>query len=246
MAFGMHTTWWQEAYLEWADLVMLLRSDFFEVSMALRAMEEESGHPLDSMHPTRRVEFPWAFTKLAPYRKEAEEEVILEAGAGRTLFQMLLAGCVKEVVSLDIDPKETEWVKEKLVPIAPNIRAVTGDITCLDFPSNYFDKTFCFSTMEHIPRGRLPGAVGELVRVTKPGGKIAITMDVVLGKCEPPVCGSQVYIADLVDLGHRLGFSLPNYPSQMMVIQNDTCLLTAGLLFIKKGWKVADWAGRDE
>lgn len=240
MSFGRHN-WWQEASLNWADLTDLLRQDWFELTMTLRSIEEQYHRMPDSMHYTRRIEFPWAFTRMAPYRKEAEEEVVLEAGAGRTMFQVLLAQLVKEVVSLDIMPEETEWVKENVVPYAPNVRPVTGDITCLEFPSNHFDKVFSFSTMEHIPREKFHMAVDELVRVTKPGGFLAITMDVVLGKCEPPVCGSQVHLADLYRLAERYSFRLPNYPPHMMVLQNDTCLLTVALFHMKKGWTVADW-----
>ena len=245
MSFGMHD-WYQDASFSWADLKDILRQDWFDVSMTLRSIEEQYHRMADSMHPTRRIEFPWAFTRMAPYRKEEEEEVVLEAGAGRTMFQVMLSWFVKEVVSLDLLPEETEWVRQNVVPYAPNIRPVTGDITCLDFPDNTFDKVFSFSTMEHIPREKFQTAVDELVRVTKPGGFLAITMDVVLGKCEPPVCGSQVHLEDIYLLAQRYRFPVPSYPPYMLVLQNDTCLLTVGLLWMKKGWKVKDWAGREE
>jgi SAM-dependent methyltransferase len=234
--------WFQEVELKWANFTDLLTPDWFDVTMSLRGLEIIYNKRPDSLHHFRRVEFPWAFNELKPYRKEAEEEVVLEAGAGRTMFQVLLSGCVKEVVSLDNGPSETAWVQENLVDKGiTNLRPVTGDLTCLEFPSNHFDKVFCISTMEHVPREKFQDAIDEMVRVTKPGGQLAITMDVVLGKCEPPICGSQVHLADLNLLAYRYHFQIPLYPVHMIVQQNDTCLLTVGLLHIKKGWTVGDW-----
>lgn len=238
----MNRAWWQEAEIRWANFPDLLNPDWLDVTMVLRSLEVLYNRMADSAHPFRRIEFPWAFNVLKPYRKEAEEEVVLEAGAGRTLFQVLLASHVKEVISLDNGPSETAWVQENLVDKGvTNLCPVTGDLTCLDFPSNHFDKVFSISTMEHVPREKFQDAIDELLRVTKCGGKMAITMDVVLGKAEPPICGSQVHLADLERLAQRYQFLIPPFPHHMMVIQNDTCLLTVAMLYIKKGWTVGDW-----
>ncbi len=45
----------------------------------------------------------------------------------------------------------------------------------LKFDSNYFDYIFCFETIEHIPKEKIPFFLDELHRVLKKNGKIIIT-----------------------------------------------------------------------
>lgn len=251
MTHGMNTTWWQAIDFQWADVTSVLERNYFNVTAALVALEGQmppQEPPIGTAyHPSRRIEFPWAFMVQQPYRKEEQEDVVLEAGPGRTLLQWMLSDYVKEVVSLE-SQECCDWCQKQLVEgkQASNIRPVVGDITCLEFPDNTFDKVFCISTMEHVTREKFQTGMDELVRVTKPGGTLAVTMDIVLGKAEPPVCGSQVRIPDLLELARRYNFAIPPYPPHMFVMQNDTCLLTIGLLYMKKGWKVGDWTTCEE
>jgi len=47
----------------------------------------------------------------------------------------------------------------------------------LDFPAASFDRVFCLSVIEHIPRATWPACMSEFARVLKPGGRLVMTMD---------------------------------------------------------------------
>ncbi len=50
----------------------------------------------------------------------------------------------------------------------------SADILYLPFPGEFFDHVICSEVMEHIPRER--AAAGELLRVLKPGGSLAVSV----------------------------------------------------------------------
>lgn len=233
--------------MKWADLTDLLLPEFIYPTWTLMDLEFKvpafSGPPMGTvLHPFRRFEFPWVFNVLKPYVKDPELDVVLEVGPGRTLLQALIATQVHQVVSVDHVPDSSEWVQGVLVnQWGLNILPVQGDLQCLDFPDNHFDKVLCVSVVEHQPREKFQSAVDELLRVTKPGGHLAITMDITLGSGGPPACNNQVQLEDLVRLAERYKFQVPAFPPHMMVMQNDVCLLTVAGVHIKKGWEVGDW-----
>jgi len=47
----------------------------------------------------------------------------------------------------------------------------------LEFPDARFDRVFCLSVIEHIPRDVWPACMREMARVLKPGGRLIMTMD---------------------------------------------------------------------
>jgi SAM-dependent methyltransferase len=59
---------------------------------------------------------------------------------------------------------------------SPDLRtaAVQGDALHLPFPDGVFDRVICSEVLEHIPDDI--GAMGELTRVLRPGGTMAITV----------------------------------------------------------------------
>ncbi len=51
---------------------------------------------------------------------------------------------------------------------------MVGDALSLPFPDNYFDRLICSEVLEHIPD--YGGALAEIWRTTKPGGRIGISV----------------------------------------------------------------------
>jgi SAM-dependent methyltransferase len=105
-------------------------------------------------------------------------ERLLDAGCGegRHCFGALDRGV--DVVGLDLDFAGLRAHRERL-----SIRAkengcraifVQGNAFHLPFPDASFDKVICSEVMEHVHDYR--GAARELARVTKPGGKLAVTI----------------------------------------------------------------------
>jgi SAM-dependent methyltransferase len=104
----------------------------------------------------------------------------LGCGYGRHAYEALRRGA--RVVACDMSTPELHEVLTLFRAMAlegeapPNSMAgcVTGDATRLPYPDNTFDHIIASEVMEHIPDDI--GAMNELYRVLKPGGKLAITI----------------------------------------------------------------------
>lgn len=191
--------------IEWANYNRLNEVSYLMNARQLFNLETELGKNVhDSMHWSRKFEYPWVIANLQPFSKD---DVVLDAGAGNTALQFLVSKWVKEVHSIDTDTKSVSWIKTNLDSKCPNLHPEQADILNLPFESGFFDKTLCVSVLEHLPKDRLFDAINELVRVTKSGGKIAITMDVVL------IQTPKQY--DIIDM--MVNFDLPNIPDSVMV-----------------------------
>jgi arsenite methyltransferase len=113
------------------------------------------------------------------------DERVLDAGCGRGLA---LIGCAKKLttgtaVGIDL------WAAKDLSDntpagtlanaaaegVADRIEVETGDVTRLPFPDASFDAIISMTVLHNIPtRDARDRALRELVRVLKPGGRIAI------------------------------------------------------------------------
>jgi|GEM_PF-2038330 len=58
-----------------------------------------------------------------------------------------------------------------------SVKLVSHSADDLKFPDGYFDRVFCLSVIEHIPRELWAGCVKEFERVLRPGGRLVITQD---------------------------------------------------------------------
>ncbi len=104
----------------------------------------------------------------------------LGCGAGRHAFAALRRGA--RVVALDADPAELLRVQATAaamtqageVPEPGSSIAVRGDALRLPLPDDSVDRVVAAEVLEHI-RGD-DAAIGELVRVLRPGGLIAVTV----------------------------------------------------------------------
>jgi SAM-dependent methyltransferase len=48
----------------------------------------------------------------------------------------------------------------------------------------FFDRVFCLSVIEHVPRELWPACMKEMARVLKPGGRLVMTMDMETGEAD--------------------------------------------------------------
>ena len=104
----------------------------------------------------------------------------LGCGAGRHAFECYRRGA--HVVALDQNAEEIREVatwfaameEEGEAPKGATATAMEGDALALPFPDESFDVVIISEVMEHIPDDR--GVLAEMVRVLKPGGRIAVTV----------------------------------------------------------------------
>jgi SAM-dependent methyltransferase len=104
----------------------------------------------------------------------------LGCGYGRHAYEALRRGA--RVVACDMSTPELTQVRglfeamalEGEIPADGMADCVTGDATRLPYPDDTFDRIIASEVMEHIPDD--VGAMDELFRVLRPGGKLAITI----------------------------------------------------------------------
>jgi ubiquinone/menaquinone biosynthesis C-methylase UbiE len=122
----------------------------------------------------------WFFTPLGRAMDAAEAAAVLELAAARPGERVLDAGCgagvytrrllaaEATVTGLDSDPQMLAAARLK----APSATLVEGDVTALPFADGTFDLSLAVTLLcfvEHPQR-----AVEELVRVTRPGGRVVL------------------------------------------------------------------------
>lgn len=192
----------------WASYGCLAFADYFIVTKELFDIEESLGaKSRDSLHTTRRFEYPWVHQTLAPI---TGGDIILDAGAGYSLFRFLLAKGAKEIHSIDVDNDCLDW-SEKVGVRFGNVFPAFGDITSIPFSSDYFSKVYCISVLEHLPKDKVKKGIEELIRVTRPNGQIAITMDVSLNSTN-----KQVDLGDFLNLAKDYSLAVPELPPDAM------------------------------
>jgi ubiquinone/menaquinone biosynthesis C-methylase UbiE len=112
-------------------------------------------------------------------------ERVLDAGCGRGLA---LIGCAKQlttgtVVGIDLwttkdlsdNNPEAARANAAAEGVADRVEIETGDITALPFPDASFDAVISMTVIHNIPsRDGRDQALRELLRVLKPGGRLAI------------------------------------------------------------------------
>ena len=111
-------------------------------------------------------------------------ERVLDAGCGRGLA---LIGCAKELTtgraigidlwSRDLSGNRPEGARANAAVegVADRVDVQTGDITSLPFTDGAFDAVISMTVIHNIhPQARRDQALSELIRVLKPGGRIAL------------------------------------------------------------------------
>ena len=113
--------------------------------------------------------------------RDGDAMLDLGCGFGRHAFEAARRGA--NVVALDAGRDEVEGVANmfaamrhagELVTHNPHTACVQGDALHLPFPEASFDRVIASEVLEHIPHDI--EAMGELARVLRPGGTIAVTV----------------------------------------------------------------------
>lgn len=97
-------------------------------------------------------------------------EQALDAGCGTGIYTAWLAGRGLRVTGADHDPVMLAAAAAK----APAAQLVQADATALPFPDQTFDLTLAVTLLCFLDQPRRERTVRELVRVTRPGGRVVL------------------------------------------------------------------------
>ncbi len=155
----MNFRWWKRAGAKPSVLDPALRS-------AIRRSFDEASHDEEHFPSTidPRIQHVRALLKF--FGNLADKRV-LDVGCGKGRFARVLLedNPGAKVCGLDIS-------EEMLASVPTGISRVSGSMTELPFAASTFDSIYATESLEHAVE--IEGAVAEMCRVLKPGGKLAI------------------------------------------------------------------------
>ena len=211
----------------WGSLTPIKSREYVNLTLNLALIDlailgnKLEGNLIPSLHWSRRFEYPSIYYHCG--LRTFPKLRVLDAGAGLNPFQVLLAMLGHIVVSLDNDITSITKLQRIAHDLKIKLYLCLAGITQIPFKDNFFDRTICISVIEHIldylnPQFHpgisyliLKAILCELSRVTKPGGKICITLDVDLGG-RRHASPNEIKI-----LGDLLGVKIPPLPKDALI-----------------------------
>lgn len=114
----------------------------------------------------------YIFFKWAPFPKDA---VVLDLACGEGYVSLKLAQKCKKIVGLDISAHEIQLANDKKSrsKFKDKVDFMVGDILCMPFAAETFDRVVCLDALQHIENYKV--ALAEISRVLKPSGCLVVT-----------------------------------------------------------------------
>lgn len=134
----------------------------------VRARFSAGAERLAELEEARRDELR---RRLVSFGELRGDERVLDAGTGTGALAFAISPLVREVVAVDLVPEMLAEGRRRASAF-PNVTFLEGDLTRMELPSGSFDLAASVRTLHHVARPEL--AVAELVRVTRPGGRILV------------------------------------------------------------------------
>jgi ubiquinone/menaquinone biosynthesis C-methylase UbiE len=114
----------------------------------------------------RRVTLPWALQGI-----ELQGDVLeVGAGSGAMAAGILDRFPAVHITATDLDPEMLAKAEATLSPYGARADTARVDVTGLPYADGSFDAVLSFIMLHHV--GDWPTAVGEMVRVLRPGGHL--------------------------------------------------------------------------
>ena len=221
-------------------------------------------------HWSRAWEYPWAVlaAEFGPRTLAA-----LDVGGGGSPFALYLAvrGHESHVADPSLD-QGTSFVFDRKKSLYRNVRSLAKRVVLraagihslwglpgkdgrhpvrfhacpadrLDFPERRFDRVFCLSVMEHIPRSAWKDCMREFERVLRPGGRLVITLDMTPEEADARVYRELLAHGTLALLGDP-AYDVPISPESKAARHPGHGYETLGLVWEKGGNAAEARAGR--
>ena len=115
---------------------------------------------------TRRVALPWALAGVDLHGDVLE----LGSGSGSVAADLLQRSPSIRLTATDVDPAMLDAARQFLAPFGDRVKVRQADATALPFAAGSFDSVVSFIMLHHTLRWE--DALGEAVRVLRPGGRL--------------------------------------------------------------------------
>ena len=141
---------------------------------------------------------------------------VLEVAAGTGLVTGAIAGSVASLVATDYAAAMVEILEERVRDLRlENVTCLQADLYRLPFPAHEFDAVVAANVLHLLPD--VPGALRELERVLRPGGRVVA----------PTFCHRETVLSNVISRG----LAWTGFPSQhrYSAVTLQTELAAAGL-----------------
>ena len=110
--------------------------------------------------------------------REQKVEAVCDAGCGCGVYSLQLAANGFQVSGFDVAPAAVEMAKALLLDNHySDVALKTADITSTGYRDSCFEAVVCRDVLDHMPMAQAAAAVKELLRITRDGGCVVLTMD---------------------------------------------------------------------
>jgi ubiquinone/menaquinone biosynthesis C-methylase UbiE len=149
-------------------MTMMLTSD------ALENAKTYDGWAVDYYEPLALRHYDAAFARLVKLLDPPPGSTVLDAGCGTGVHSIRVAKLGHKVHAIDISSVAVERARRfaQEAGVGDKIEFEQADVTNLRFADATFDTLFSWGVVIHVPD--IEKSLSELVRVTKPGGRIAL------------------------------------------------------------------------
>lgn len=101
-------------------------------------------------------------------------DVVVDVGAGNGRLVSVLPS---DVVYLGVEPSRSlREASASIIASHTNARMIAGGFPSLPVPDETADVTTCIAVLHHLSESERATAIDELLRITKPGGIVAVTV----------------------------------------------------------------------
>lgn len=118
-----------------------------------------------------RLYYPAVERRTASCFDGLSGKLLIAGGGDMPDGHVAIAARFSGVTSIDISQRAIDLAREKL---GAEHQYITGSILDMDIPDNQFDAVLCAHVIYHIDQALQQKAIRELVRVTRPGGRVVI------------------------------------------------------------------------
>ena len=114
---------------------------------------------------------------LMRYLQQLQVQTICDAGCGCGAYTLKLAVNNFEVYGFDVSAYAVGLAQKLLNHAGVQVKLKTASIRCTGYKQSQFDCVVARDVINHISKQDAKAALKELVRITKPGGKVIVTVD---------------------------------------------------------------------